>query len=224
MSGHHHRREGWTYGPRPRGLCRACLIERTVDTHGLLVTHRWRHTSPQGGQRCPGSREKPMPDDVANPVNPADRCATCRHERWRHRTIRPGEHECTEYAVVPDCACEGVFVEPTPASLLLEHLTRFGHAMTAFRTQANAVIQAAAQLHATLRDGGYLDDSPETQGAADINPEVAREAAVEQLSQALNIPQDAITGPTPDGIPDSWVTVAGRANGKTSAGTPRPPR
>jgi hypothetical protein len=57
VSGQHHRRVGWTYGPRPRGTCRGCQESKVVGNNGLIVRHRQRvagqltlHGCPGGGQ------------------------------------------------------------------------------------------------------------------------------------------------------------------------------
>lgn len=67
MSGHHHKRVGWTYGPRPRGICAGCNIGRTLTKSGLVIKHRQRVNGKPGIYLCPGSMKPPQEAQSAAP-------------------------------------------------------------------------------------------------------------------------------------------------------------
>jgi len=146
MSGRHHQRTGWTYGPRPRATCNYCLTSQVIDTHRLIVTHRLKIGGKTTVTRCIGSQRPPVED------------------------------------AMPE----------TPPSSNLTNLQDVHTAM------ANA-IQAFRALAAAMKTAGLTAEDDSEQEHADTR---------EHLARALDIPQAALTGPSPDGMPDHWTDAA----------------
>jgi hypothetical protein len=146
-----------------------------------------------------------------------DECATCGHARWRHKQL-DGVQVCTEYV---DCACGGHFVELSPATRMARVLTAAGdlaNQFADFRRTLQTTLQALHRLHTAMRVAGFLPEDgqpgdPEDTPGRHAVTEEARQAAVEQLSQALDIPAVLITGPSPDGLPDYWSDAAQHEHG-----------
>lgn len=144
--------------------------------------------------------------DLRPPENPRDydECAACGAARWTHGdTTTAGL--CTEFVELS---------QPTRMARVMEAAGALAVEFATFRASLQSTLRAVAALHGAMQTAGLLpeDEQPDTHtehGRHHADIEDARQAAVEQLSAALDVPQALITGPSPDGLPDSWVTVAG---------------
>lgn len=161
-----------------------------------------------------GHPRKTEEQTVTNPMGPSgpgaqDECATCSHARWRHREA-DGQHECTEYV---DCACGGHFVElsqGTRMARFVEAAQNVAASIATMRAALQGTMRATTQLYNAMLLAGLLpEDAPTTdpqtipgRHAADIT------LTAEELAKALDIPEQLITGPSPDGLPNHWGDAA----------------
>lgn len=196
-----------------------------------------------------------MTNPHPNAPDAADQCATCGHQRWRHKQV-DGQQVCTEYV---DCACQGHFVEISAAT----HMARFVQAAQKFagsivtvRAAMTDAMRSFHDLHAAMQQAGLLDEPslcdgcdrtdhpvtaspdgrallcPDCQAKLAAQEEPARTPALQQLTtwhtpdcdkqcggtcthgaaniiaNAVGVPVEAVTGPSPDGLPDHWSDAA----------------
>lgn len=141
-----------------------------------------------------------------------DECATCGAARWTHADATAAGL-CAEFVELS---------QPTRMARVIEAAGILAHEFATFRASLQSTLRAVTGMHAAMKTAGLLPegDQPDphtSRGRHAVDMEAARQEAIERISGALDVPQALITGPGPDGIPDSWVTLAGRAAGKTSA-------
>lgn len=76
-----------------------------------------------------------------------DLCSVCGHQRWRHRDV-DGKQVCTEYV---DCACQGVFQEPTDGSRLESAARSFVASMKMLSSQIEVTLKVVGEMMAVLQ-------------------------------------------------------------------------
>jgi len=235
VSGQHHKsRVGWVYGPRPRGTCTGCHQSKVIDTHGLVVAHR-NPDAPT--RRCPGSNDPPEesampePDQAPEPVPPSTymaqfvtaaqtftaSVATVRAAMSEAMRAFNGLHTAMQQAGLLDGPglCDGCDRTDQPVTatddgraLLCPDCTRVG--------SLPVEPQRTPALQQLDTDWARPSESCPTCWPRACDPNRSEchrhtptpEETTAVLAQALDIPSEAITGPSPDGLPDHWTGAA----------------
>jgi hypothetical protein len=94
-----------------------------------------------------------------------DECATCGHARWRHKQL-DGVQVCTEYV---DCACEGNFVELSPATRMarfVEAAQTLAASIARVRNALEHTMRATTGLYMAMKDAGLLPEDVPTEDTA----------------------------------------------------------
>lgn len=162
MSGEHHQRTGWTYGPRPRGLCTVCRRSKVIDTHGLVVAHR---SPDKPVYICDGGRKPPDPEAVVMQLDNQEVivteprwCVVKHFPPWANRWLTCGsmlkpdgkcgryDHDQPEENAVPETK------PPMPVVELAASIEAFLAAFALFRARMQDAIDAGEKVCALVKD------------------------------------------------------------------------